>query len=121
MRVRFVVERRRRRKKIKKLAKGYYGAQSRCTKVANQYVIRALTHSYVGRRVKKRNFRRLWITRINAAARRNGMNYSSLMFALSKMGGQINRKILADLAFRDPASFAKICQEAKSFLSSGGS
>lgn len=116
MRARYVVPRRRRRKKIKKLARGYYGAQSRCTKIANQYVLRALFHSYRGRKEKKRDFRRLWIERINAAARENGLTYSRLMFALRKMGSQINRKILADIAFSDPACFAKLCQEVKAFL-----
>ncbi len=115
MRVKFVVPRRQRRKKIKKLAKGYYGAQSRCTKIANQYVIRALFHSYRGRKKKKRDFRRLWIERINAAARQNGLNYSKLIYALRKMGTQINRKVLADLAFSDPVAFSNLCQQARNF------
>ncbi|MCS7212680.1 MAG: 50S ribosomal protein L20 [Candidatus Calescibacterium sp.] len=116
MRVKFVVPRRHRRKKIKKLAKGYYGAQSRATKIATQYVIRALSHSYRGRKKKKRDFRKLWIERINAAARQNGINYSRLMFALKKMGVQINRKMLAELAFSDPLAFESLCKEAKSFI-----
>lgn len=113
MRVKFVVQRRRRRKKILKMARGYYGAQSRATKVATQQVIRALYHSYTGRKIKKRNFRRLWITRINAAARQNGLKYSELISALKKMGLELNRKVLAEMAFSDQEAFRKICERAR--------
>ncbi len=116
MRVKFVVPRRRRRKKILKMARGYYGAQSRATKVATQQVIRALYHSYTGRKLKKRNFRHLWIVRINAAARQNGLKYSQLITALKKMGLELNRKVLAEIAFSDPEAFRKICEQAKSTL-----
>ena len=118
MKVKFVVPRRRRRKKILKAAKGFYGAQSRSMKVATQYVLRAWMHSYTGRKLKKRNFRRLWITRINAAARQNGLKYSELMYALRKMGAGIDRKTLAQIAFSNPEHFSQICEEAKKVLSS---
>lgn len=116
MKIKFVVPRRRRRKKILKQAKGYYGAQSRATKIATQYVLRAWRHAYTGRKLKKRNMRRLWILRINAAARENGLKYSELIYALKKMGSEINRKALAQIAFSNPEHFSQICQEAKKVL-----
>jgi large subunit ribosomal protein L20 len=113
VRVKFVVPRRKRRKKILKLAKGYYGAQSRSTKIATQYVIRALSHAYTGRKLKKRQMRRLWIARINAAARENGLKYSHLIYGLKKLGIDLDRKTLAEIAFSDKEGFRKICDEVK--------
>lgn len=113
MRIKFVVPRRKRRKKILKLAKGYYGAQSRATKIATQYVIRALHHSYTGRKIKKRNFRRLWIARINAAVRQNGLTYSKFIYGLKKLGIDLNRKVLSQIAFSDTETFKRICDEVK--------
>src|SRR3970040_113327 len=97
---------RRRHKKILRLAKGFYGAKSRWYKLANQYVVRALANAYRDRRLRKREFRRLWIARINAAARGNGIPYSRLIAGLRKAGITVNRKTLADLAVEDPAAFA---------------
>ncbi len=105
---------RKRRKKILKLAKGYWGAKSKHFKMANQAVMKSLTYAYVGRKRKKRDFRRLWITRISAAAKMNGMNYSRFMNGLKKANVDINRKMLADLAHNDPAAFTKLADLAKS-------
>ncbi|MBR5478606.1 MAG: 50S ribosomal protein L20 [Clostridia bacterium] len=96
---------RKRRKKILKMAKGYWGAKSKHFKMANQAVMKSLTYAYVGRRLKKRDFRRLWITRISAAAKANGMNYSRFMNGLKKAGIEINRKMLADMAQANPEAF----------------
>ncbi|MEM9824397.1 MAG: 50S ribosomal protein L20 [Bacteroidota bacterium] len=103
---------RKRRKKILKAAKGYFGARSKVYTVAKNAVERALAYSYRDRRNKKRAFRRLWIARINAAARQNGTTYSKLMHALSKNDIQLNRKVLADLAMNHPASFTAIVKDA---------
>jgi len=103
---------RRRHKKILKLAKGYWGKKSRWFKLANQYVMRALRNAYRDRRQRKRDFRRLWIVRINAAARQHGLSYSRLMHALRQKGIALNRKVLADLAVRDPQAFAEIVRSA---------
>lgn len=108
----------RRHKKILKLAKGYKGAKSRWFKLANQYVVRALAQAYRGRRVRKRDFRRLWIARINAAARTNGMSYSRLMNGLRRAGVTVNRKVLADLAARDSEAFTQLVAKAKEGLKS---
>ena len=105
---------RKRRKKILKLAKGYWGAKSKHFKMANQAVMKSLTYAYVGRKRKKRDFRRLWITRISAAAKMNGMNYSRFMNGLKKANVDINRKMLADIAHNDPAAFTKLVELAKS-------
>ena len=107
---------RKRRKKILKLAKGYWGAKSKHFKMANQAVMKSLTYAYVGRKRKKRDFRRLWITRISAAAKMNGMNYSTFMNGLKKAGVEINRKMLADIAVSDAAGFATLVQTAKDAL-----
>lgn len=109
---------RRRHKKILKLARGFKGAKSRWFKLANQYVVRALAQAYHDRRVRKRDFRRLWIARINAAARTNGVSYSRLMDGLRKAGITVNRKVLADLAARDGAAFAALVARAKEGLKS---
>ena len=107
---------RRRHKKILKLAKGYYGARSRVFRVAKQAVIKAGQYAYRDRRQRKRDFRRLWIARINAAARLNGMSYSQLVHGLDKAGIDLNRKILADLAVRDPSAFTAVVEQARSQL-----
>ncbi len=105
---------RKRRKKILKLAKGYWGAKSKHFKMANQAVMKSLTYAYVGRKRKKRDFRRIWITRISAAAKQNGMNYSRFMNGLKKAGVDINRKMLAEMAYSDPAAFKALADLAKS-------
>ena len=103
---------RKRHKKILKLAKGFRGAQSKQYRVAKQSVMRALAYSYVGRKQRKRDFRKLWIARINAAARANGCNYSTMMNGLKKAGISINRKMLAEIAVSDAAAFAKLAEQA---------
>jgi large subunit ribosomal protein L20 len=104
---------RKRRKKILKLAKGFRGSHSRLFRTANQQVMKALRNAYRDRRKRKRDFRRLWITRINAAARLNGTTYSQLLGSLKKADIQINRKMLAQLAVLDPAGFSKVVETAK--------
>jgi large subunit ribosomal protein L20 len=104
---------RRRRKKILKMAKGYYGARSRLYRIATEAVDRALLNSYRDRRLKKREFRSLWITRINAAVRSLGMSYSQFMALLKKSGVNLNRKSLADLAYNDPKSFSELLETVK--------
>lgn len=99
---------RKRRKKVLKLAKGFRGSHSRLFKVANQQVMKALRNAYRDRRKRKRDFRRLWIARINAAARQNGVSYSQLMGQLKKADVQLNRKMLAHLAATDPEAFAQV-------------
>lgn len=100
-------------KKVLKLAKGYYGAKSKLYRPANEAVMRALRSSYRGRKEKKRNFRRLWITRINAGTRMYGLSYSKFMFGLKQAGVEMDRKILADLAMNDINAFAKLVDVAK--------
>ena len=107
---------RRRRKKILKMAKGYYGARSRCYKVAKQAVEHALQYAYRDRRAKKREFRRLWIVRINAAARQAGVTYSQFIWGLKKAGIELDRKVLADIAYNDPNTFNKLVEKAKEAL-----
>ena len=99
-----------------KLAKGYRGARSKQYRVAKQSVMRALTSSYAGRKERKRQFRQLWIARINAAARMNGLSYSKFMYGLKLAGVEMNRKILADMAINDAEGFAKLAELAKSKL-----
>lgn len=106
----------RRHKKILKQAKGYYGARSRVYRVAKQAVIKAGQYAYRDRRVKKREFRSLWITRINAAARDNGVTYSQLIAGLRKANIEIDRKVLADLAVHDKPAFSAIAEQAKAAL-----
>ncbi|MCI6731140.1 MAG: 50S ribosomal protein L20 [Lachnospiraceae bacterium] len=102
--------------KVLKLAKGYRGARSKQYRIAKQSVMRALASSYAGRKQKKRQFRQLWIARINAAARLNGLSYSKFMYGLKQADITLNRKILAELAVNDPAAFAKLAETAKSKL-----
>lgn len=104
---------RRKHNKVLKLAKGYRGARSKQYRVAKQSVMRALTSSYAGRKERKRQFRQLWIARINAAARMNGLSYSKLMHGLKVAGVEINRKILADMAINDVAGFTALAELAK--------
>ena len=106
----------RKHNKVLKLAKGYRGARSKQYRVAKQSVMRALTSSYAGRKQRKRQFRQLWIARINAAARMNGLSYSRFMYGLKEAGVEMNRKILADMAVNDAAGFAKLAEVAKSKL-----
>ncbi|MDO4746198.1 MAG: 50S ribosomal protein L20 [Bacillota bacterium] len=105
-----------RHKKVLKMAKGYYGARSKQFKAAKPATMRALRSAYVGRKNKKRDFRRLWITRINAAARMNDISYSRLMDGLKKSGIEINRKMLSEMAIYDPAGFTALCETAKKAL-----
>ncbi|MBQ5973583.1 MAG: 50S ribosomal protein L20 [Oscillospiraceae bacterium] len=107
---------RKRRKKIIGLAKGYWGTKSTHYKVANQQVMKSLKYAYVSRRLKKRDFRKLWITRISAGCKANGVNYSRFMNGLKKAGVVLNRKVLADIAYSDPAGFAKLVETAKAAL-----
>ncbi len=104
---------RNRRKKILKLAKGYYGAKSKLFRVANQQVMKSLSYAYRDRKQRKRNFRKLWIARINAAARTGGLSYSRFINGLKKADVQINRKVLADLAVNDKAAFDRLVEVAK--------
>ena len=103
---------RKRRKKTLKLAKGYFGAKSKLFKTAKEAVMKSGNYAYIGRRQKKRDFRRLWITRISAACKLNGINYSSFMNGLNKAGITINRKMLADLAVNDAAGFTTLVKAA---------
>ena len=105
-----------RRNKTLKLAKGYWGAKSKHFKMAHEQVMKSLTYAYTGRKLKKRDFRQLWITRISAGAKMNGMNYSSFMNGLKKAGIVINRKMLAELAVNDKAAFAQLTETAKKAL-----
>ena len=102
--------------RVLKLAKGYRGSRSKQYRVAKQSVMRALTSSYAGRKEKKRQFRQLWIARINAAARMNGLSYSKFMYGLKVADVQINRKMLAELAVNDPAAFTALAEVAKAKL-----
>ena len=115
-RVKKAVNAKKKHKKVLKLAKGFYGQKSKVFRAANPAVMRALASAYVGRKNKKREYRRLWIARINAAARINGLSYSKLMHGLKVAGVDMNRKILADLAVNDAAGFAKLAEVAKSKL-----
>ena len=104
---------RKRRKRTLKLAKGYWGAKSKHFKMANQQVMKSLQYAYIGRKRKKRDFRRLWITRISAATKLNGMNYSRFMYGLKTAGIEMNRKMLSEMAIHDPAAFTALCDKAK--------
>ncbi|MBR6523227.1 MAG: 50S ribosomal protein L20 [Clostridia bacterium] len=107
---------RRRHKKILKLAKGYRGGKSKLFRVANEAVMKSLVYAYKGRRLKKRDFRRLWITRISAACKMNGMNYSTFMCGLKKAGITMNRKMLSEIAIHDAAAFTMLVEQAKAAL-----
>jgi large subunit ribosomal protein L20 len=115
-RVKGAVNTKKRHKKILKLAKGYRGAKSKQFRSANQAVMKSLSYAYVGRKRKKRDFRRLWIARINAASRMNGLSYSKFMNGLKKAGIQINRKMLAEIAVNDAQAFTQLVEKAKANL-----
>ena len=106
----------RRHNKVLKLAKGYRGARSKQYRVAKQSVMRALTSSFAGRKERKRQFRQLWIARINAAARMNGLSYSKFMYGLKLAGVEVNRKMLSEMAINDPAGFTALVEVAKAKL-----
>ena len=107
---------RKRRNKVMKMAKGYYGSKSSLFKTAKQAVMKSGQYAYVGRKQKKRDFRRLWITRISAACKLNGMNYSTFMNGLNKAGITLNRKMLSEIAIADPAAFTALTGKAKAAL-----
>lgn len=107
---------RKRRNKVMKMARGYYGSKSSLFKTAKQAVMKSGQYAYVGRKQKKRDFRRLWITRISAACKLNGMNYSTFMNGLTKAGITLNRKMLSEIAIADPAAFTALTEKAKAAL-----
>lgn len=107
---------RKRRKKVLKLAKGYWGSKSRHFKMAKQAVMKSGNYAYIGRKQRKRDFRRLWITRISAGCRTNGMNYSTFMNGLKKAGVTLNRKMLSEIAIADPQGFTALVEKAKAAL-----
>ena len=112
-RIKVAVSAHKKRRKIMKLAKGYYGSRSKQYRAAKEQVMRSLRYAYIGRKLRKRDFRSLWITRINAAARMSGLSYSKFISGLKKAGVDLNRKVLADLAVNDAAAFAKLVEIAK--------
>ena len=116
MRIKRGVNAVKKRRKIMQRAKGYFGAKSKLYRVARQAVMKSMQYAYVGRRLKKRDFRQLWIARINAAARMNDISYSRLMHGLKVAGIDLNRKVLADLAVNDAAAFTSLCEQAKAAL-----
>ena len=116
MRIKRGVNAVKKRRKILKLAKGYFGAKSKNYRIARQAVMKSFNYAYIGRRLKKRDFRNLWIARINAAARANGMSYSKFMYGLKKANVELNRKVLADIAVNDAQSFAQLVETAKASL-----
>ena len=115
-RVKGAIRTRARHKKILKLAKGYFGAKSKLFRIANQAVMKSLVYAYNDRKLKKRDFRRLWIARINAASRINGLSYSKFMNGMKKSGINLNRKVLADMAVNDAVAFAQLAQKAKAAI-----
>ncbi|MGL5257037.1 MAG: 50S ribosomal protein L20 [Proteocatella sp.] len=112
-RVKRAMNARKKHKKILKLAKGFRGARSKLYRPANEFVMKALAHAYKGRKLKKRDFRKMWIARINAATRINGLSYSKFMNGLKKADITINRKMLSEMAINDPAGFAQLVETAK--------
>lgn len=115
-RVKGAMATRKRRNKVLKLAKGYWGGKSRLFKTAKQAVMKSGQYAYIGRKQKKRDFRRLWITRISAACKQNGMNYSTFINGLKKAEISLNRKMLSEIAIHDADAFQKLCQQAKAAL-----
>lgn len=107
---------RKRRNKVLKLAKGYWGGKSKLFKTAKQAVMKSGQYAYIGRKQKKRDFRRLWITRISAGCKQNGMNYSTFMYGLKKANITLNRKMLSEIAINDAAAFTSLCERAKGAL-----
>ena len=116
MRIQRAVNAVKKRRKIMRRAKGYFGSKSRSYRIARQAVMKSMQYAYVGRKLRKRDFRQMWIARINAAARINDISYSKLMFGLKTAGIDLNRKILADLAINDPKAFAELCEKAKAVV-----
>ena len=115
-RIKGAVATRKRRNKVLKAAKGYWGAKSKHFKMAKQAVMKSGNYAFAGRKLKKRDFRQLWITRISAQAKINGMNYSTFMHGLKKAGIDLNRKMLSEIAISDPAAFAALAEKAKAAL-----
>ena len=115
-RVKGALNTRKHHKKVLKLAKGFRGSESKQYRVANQAVMRSMQNAYVGRKHRKRDFRRLWITRISAACKMNGMNYSTFINGLKKADVEMNRKMLSEIAIADPKAFAALCETAKNAL-----
>jgi len=115
-RIKGAIMTRKRRNKVLKLAKGYYGSKSNLFKTAKQAVMKSGNYAYIGRKQKKRDFRRLWISRISAACKMNGMNYSSFINGLKKADINLNRKMLAEIAVADPAAFTALTEKAKAAL-----
>ena len=113
MRIKRAVNGVKKRRKILKLAKGYFGGKSKRYRVARQAVMKSQMYAYIGRKLTKRDFRRLWIARINAACRQNGLSYSKFMFGLKKAGINLNRKVLSELAIADPVAFTALTEKAK--------
>lgn len=113
MRIKRSVNALKKRRKIMRLAKGYFGSKSRSYRIAREAAMKSQMYAFVGRRLKKRDFRKLWIARINAAARINGLSYSKFMHGLKVSGIDLNRKVLADIAVTDAATFAKLAEKAK--------
>jgi large subunit ribosomal protein L20 len=116
MRIKRAVNAVKKRRKILKLAKGYFGNKSKSYRIAREAVMKSLNYAFIGRRQKKRDFRKLWIARINAAARQNGISYSKLMYGLKVAGINLNRKVLADLAVNDATAFTALVEKAKAAL-----
>ena len=115
-RVKGALATRKRRKRVLKLAKGYRGAKSKCFRTAKQAVMKSLVYAYIGRKQRKRDFRKLWITRISAACKMNDINYSRFMNGLKKANIEINRKMLSEIAISDPAAFTQLVETAKKSL-----
>ena len=116
MRIKRAVNGVKKRRKILKLAKGYFGSKSKLYRVVRQAVMKSLTYAYVSRRLRKRDFRKLWIARINAGCRQNGLNYSKFMHGLNLLGLNLNRKVLSDMAINDAQGFAQLCEQVKARL-----
>ena len=116
MRIKRAVNAVKKRRKILKLAKGYYGNKSKSYRIAREAVMKSLNYAFIGRRRRKRDFRKLWIARINAAARMNGLSYSKLMHGLKVAGVDVNRKMLSEMAISDAAGFTALCEVAKANL-----
>ena len=116
MRIKRGVNAVKKRRKIFRLSKGYFGSKSRSYRIAREAVMKSLMYAYIGRKNRKRDFRKLWIARINAAARLNGLSYSKFMYGLKVAGIQLNRKVLADIAVNDAAGFAALAEKAKAAI-----
>lgn len=116
MRIKRGVNAVKKRRKILKLAKGYWGGKSKLYRVAREAVMKSQMYAYIGRKLKKRDFRSLWIARINAAARMNGLSYNKFMFGLKKNEINLNRKVLADIAVNDAVAFSALCEKAKAIF-----